>query len=66
MSRMPLASDYAPYPKFPAFTQGVMAYACNSYTCPYSANSVEGQAWDRGLEYGMKINQWKAAEKLCG
>jgi hypothetical protein len=58
-NRMPLASGYAPYTKHPAFTQGVAAYAAGAYASPYAGNSVEAQAWDRGLEFAMKLNQWQ-------
>jgi hypothetical protein len=50
-------AEYAPYNEMPAFKVGAQAYAKGDYHCPYSADSVEGQAWDRGLEYAMRLER---------
>jgi hypothetical protein len=49
--------EYAPYNKMPAFKQGVKDYQAGKMRSPYSANSVEGQAYDRGQEYAMKMQR---------
>lgn len=50
---MILANDYAPYDQLPEFWEGVKAYQDGNWDCPY--DGVQGQAWDRGLEYGMRL-----------
>jgi hypothetical protein len=50
----PRRADYAPYDKLPAFEQGIKDYAANVYNRAYS-NGVEQQAYDRGLEYAMRL-----------
>jgi hypothetical protein len=52
-----LLAQYAPYSRMHAFEVGAQAYARHDYHCPYSADSVEGQAWDRGLEYAMRLSR---------
>ena len=45
-----LKAQYAPYSDMHAFMIGTLAYAKGNWRCPYS-----GQAWDRGLEYAMRL-----------
>jgi hypothetical protein len=51
----PKAEDYAPYHLFPAFQEGFKAYRHHS-TCIYDADSVECQAFDRGMEYAYRLH----------
>ena len=46
-------SEYAPYNTLPAFDEGITAYMEGNYKNPY--DDVAGQAWDRGLEYAMRV-----------
>jgi hypothetical protein len=47
---------YAPYHLYPAFDKGFLDYCKgNIHLCPYSLNSVDGQAWDRGAEYASYL-----------
>jgi hypothetical protein len=56
MPKMPQRSDYAPYDTLPEFDEGVNAYSAQNYNNPHGASSVAAQAWDRGLEFGMKLD----------
>ena len=49
--------QYQPYDQLPAFAQGRRAYARGDYRNPYDADSVDAQAWDRGLQAEMQIEQ---------
>jgi hypothetical protein len=49
-----LLAEYAPYNAMQAFHDGWKDYEHGHYHCPFSANSVEGQAWDRGMEAAMR------------
>lgn len=51
-----LRESYRPYDAMPAFDEGMVAYE-NWQPCPYSADSVERQAWDRGAEFAMRLNR---------
>jgi len=53
------ASEYAPYHTMAAFKRGEADYKRGNYHNPYSANSVEGQAWDRGAKYAMRVARGK-------
>jgi len=53
----PKPEEYAPYHKLPAFKEGVKAYKSGNYKNPHGGNSIHGQAWDRGLEYGMRASR---------
>jgi hypothetical protein len=44
---------YAPYHEWPEFRQGYSDYESSFLSCPYSADSVQAQAWDRGHECAM-------------
>jgi hypothetical protein len=48
-----LTSDYAPYDRHEAFTEGFAAYHLNRLTNPYSG--VQAQAWDRGSECALRF-----------
>ena len=50
-----ILQSYAPYNGFPAFREGMAAYACRSMDNPYPRGSMAAQAWDRGVEAAMKI-----------
>jgi hypothetical protein len=52
----PHPEDYRPYNTFPEFMEGYAAYAKGVWQCPYE--NVPAQAWDRGLEYAMRLNRW--------
>ena len=54
----PEPDHYAPYPLMYAFAAGVADYKTNHIENPYPADSVEAQAWDRGLEYAMQLARW--------
>jgi hypothetical protein len=44
---------YAPYHEWPEFRQGYSDYESSFLSCPYSADSVQAQAWDQGHECAM-------------
>ncbi len=52
-----IAAEYAPYHKYEAFYCGQAAYQEGRFTNPFNPNSVYAQAWDRGLEFGMRIER---------
>ena len=59
MTSPPKASDYAPYDKMPAFLEGYEDYQRNRFTNPYDGScDVRAQAWDRGLEFRMRVQQF--------
>lgn len=58
MIRQPLPSDYRPYDNYAAFVEGIRAYALGKCISPYSPDSVEAQAFDRGAEYAMRLKRW--------
>jgi hypothetical protein len=41
----------------PAFDLGAAAYGEGNYNNPHCADSVEAQAWDRGLAYAAKLDR---------
>jgi hypothetical protein len=57
MMKSRLLEQYAPYHTFQAFHDGWDVHMAGWY-CEerYDRNSVDGQAWDRGMEAAMK---WK-------
>lgn len=55
---MPRREDYAPYDRYPAFTEGALAYEANIYRNPYDPNSAAAQAWDRGADYALRMFAW--------
>jgi hypothetical protein len=55
----PRPKDYKPYSHRKEFFQGVHAYRDGVNVNPYDSDSVEAQAWDRGLEYGMRMFRWQ-------
>lgn len=62
----PRRDDYAPYHTLDAFAEGVAAYALNSYDNPYDGYTypsagLRAQAWDRGLEYAMRVARFEAS-----
>ena len=61
---MPLASDYRPYHDLAAFTEGTAAYAKGDLINPYVPSSAAAQAYDRGLDYAMRLRQWNDAAVL--
>jgi hypothetical protein len=56
----PRPKDYKPYSHRKEFFQGFHAYRDGVSINPYDPDSVEAQAWDRGLEYGMRVFRWQA------
>jgi hypothetical protein len=54
----PEPDDYAPYHLMFAFNEGAADYKTNWIENPYTADSVEAQAWGRGLEYAMRLARW--------
>jgi len=53
----PHPTEYTPYDKMKSFWIGVESYAdpLETRENPYNRDSVDAQAWDRGLEYAMKF-----------
>jgi hypothetical protein len=49
----PDPTDYAPYHTLPAFDDGITAYMDGRHDNPH--DGVAAQAWDRGLEYAMRV-----------
>jgi hypothetical protein len=49
-----MADEYAPYNEMGAFWSGKLAYREGNYENPYP-NDACAQAWDRGLELGMRL-----------
>lgn len=58
MIRQPLPSDYRPYDSHAAFNEGAAAYAEGRLISPYDPDSVQTQAYDRGLDYAMRLKRW--------
>jgi hypothetical protein len=58
MIRQPLPSDYRPYDSHAAFVEGIRAYAEGKLISPYNPDSVQTQAYDRGLDYAMRLKRW--------
>jgi hypothetical protein len=54
MMKSELLAEYTPYFRMQSFYDGWKAYEQGNYQCPYNANSVDAQAWDRGLEAAMR------------
>jgi len=54
----PHPEDYRPYNVMPEFMTGYRAYCHGNYRCPHNLNSVATQAWDRGLDYAMRLSRW--------
>lgn len=64
----PRRDDYAPYHTLDAFAEGVAAYGLerwdNPYHRPYTLGAgVNAQAWDRGLEYAMRVARFALTGK---
>jgi hypothetical protein len=57
-SRPPHPEDYRPYNTLPAFMEGYHAYSKGNWMRGGAGDSVEQQAWDRGLDYAMRLNRW--------
>lgn len=53
---MPASADYAPYDRLDAFWRGYKDYGL-TWTCPYGGD-VDGQAWDRGMEYASRLRRY--------
>jgi hypothetical protein len=53
----PVPTDYAPYHTMPEFDAGVADYGCGSPPLE-SLGGVRQQAYDRGLEYAMRVVRW--------
>jgi hypothetical protein len=50
------AAEYAPYDRLPAFHEGAENYRDKTERkCPHSYDSVEAQAWDRGIGAAMRF-----------
>ena len=54
---VPQPADYAPYHEREAFQRGYDAYSRGECIGPYSPDSADGQAYDRGLEYAMRLSR---------
>lgn len=50
---------YRPYHEMTAFELGYWSYGKCDVSCPFSADSVDGQAWDRGAECAMRRTELK-------
>jgi hypothetical protein len=61
MTSRPVLADYAPYHKSSEFNRGIADYAAGRFTNPYVG--VAAQAWDRGLEYAMRVARFTATER---
>ena len=59
----PHPEDYRPYNTLPEFMEGYHAYRHDDYRTPYDADSVAAQAWDRGLDYGMRLARFNRIEE---
>lgn len=60
--RPPVHEDYAPYHTHQAFAQGVAAHGSADYRSREVLAALDGvalQAWDRGLEYAMRVAAWR-------
>jgi hypothetical protein len=58
MSSLPMiAKEYAPYHTLPAFTAGFRSYG-TVYQERNPYDGMNAQAWDRGLECGMRVARW--------
>jgi hypothetical protein len=51
-----ILAQYAPYAQRRAFWDGAVAYDYGNYNNPYG-DDADGQAWDRGLEYAMRLQR---------
>jgi hypothetical protein len=60
--QLPFPDDYAPYHRYPSFDDGARAYERQNFTNPYIGDSFNAQAWERGLEYAMRLEQWKSKQ----
>lgn len=49
-----IVEEYAPYHLMPQFWEGTTAYQQRFFACPYLGD-VNAQAWERGLEAGMRF-----------
>jgi len=52
-----LRAQYAPYESMRAFAIGMMHYGHHNWQCPYDIDSADGQAFDRGMEFAMKVER---------
>jgi len=53
-----IAAEYAPYNTMAAFELGADAYRNGrAADCPFSADSVAAQAWDRGACAAMRFTR---------
>jgi hypothetical protein len=55
----PKAEEYAPYHKMPAFVHGFIAESQGKYDEPELADGVDQQAYDRGMEFSMRIRRYR-------
>lgn len=58
----PHRSAYAPYHMLDAFQQGVSDYSLGRFRNPWDGDrrpgaGVNAQAWDRGMEYAMRVER---------
>jgi hypothetical protein len=58
-SNMPKRSDYAPYDTMPAFDFGIKCYNDGTHLTVTHLKGVDEQAFDRGCEYAMRLQQAK-------
>jgi hypothetical protein len=60
MITKPCPAEYAPCHTLPAFSEGIAAYMERRYDNPFTdpKDGVAAQAWDRGLEYAMRVVRW--------
>jgi hypothetical protein len=54
-----ILAQYQPYDQLPEFHEGAKAYRAGNYSNPHDPNSVSAQAWDRGLEWAMRVERAK-------
>lgn len=59
-TKAPHPEDYRPYNVMPEFMKGYAAYSkgLNGFLSPYSLDSDQSKAWDRGRDYAYRLARW--------
>jgi hypothetical protein len=67
----PDPADHCPYHLMSAFAEGATAFACGtdpyahgSYESPYNWDSVEDQAYNRGVDHAFRMAMWRTRHRL--
>jgi hypothetical protein len=51
----------------PAFNDGIVAYIRGDYvSTPHGNDSASAQAYDRGMDYAMRVQRWVNGERPQG